>query len=337
MARRLRLLLPALLALLALMTGTSHAVTTTVTIPPGGTFTGPGQEFCGTYTGTLNPGSTGDHSCDLMGHMTGVLVDGIPHVVYSTRYDRPIGADTTTGDEVAFPATGSGLDAGEADQAARVIANYFPNHNPGLAEQYQIEGTEDQKAAAVQAALWHIGDDIEMDLETELGDTTETDFVTYANYLHILDAVADRALPSGEDDLDVHTDGPADGTPVGANGLFGPFTVNTNGGAVEFSTEDDILLVDSSGSPVSRTMHDGDTFWVEVPGLGQYEMEAETAGIQSTELRAWHLTTAQDELATPLADGTSEGGTFIETITFEIYEVRSAPADAVASDPAFTG
>lgn len=188
-------------------------------------FDGPGQVYCGTYHGSLGPAAPGTHSCDVAAFMVGGEVDGAPTVVYSTRADRPAGDPTAVTSTVDFPAEGS--DFGLNDEAARrVLVNYFPNENRGLAEPYQLGGDQDQKAAAVQAALWALGGDYEMDLDREPGDSDETDFVTFANYLHIMAAVDDGVLPDGEEDLFVTVTPPPDGELT--SNRAGPFVISTN-------------------------------------------------------------------------------------------------------------
>ena len=137
------------------------------------TFTGLGQHSTvrGTYTdsaGTAHPVTAS------AGEML-ATVDGVPTQGYCIDFTHGIsgGASLPEADWAQMP-----VPPGRIDSIAWVLNHFYPQDDP----KYPLQGTVAQKAASVQAAIWHFSDGF------DLG-TSGNDAVISANYTAILDAV----------------------------------------------------------------------------------------------------------------------------------------------------
>ena len=139
------------------------------------------------------------------------------------------------------------------DTVGRILAAYHPNGSGPAG--FEITGTDAQRAAATQAAIWHVTDGFDL----TVGDN---DPVIEANYAAILAAVDADALPSsGQPDVSLSitspevTSGDA-GTPVG------PFVVSTTASSVTLTPAAGVTVTDGEGVPLAGPIVDGTEFFL---------------------------------------------------------------------------
>jgi hypothetical protein len=176
------------------------------------------------------------------------------------------------------------------DTVGRILGSYHPiGVGP---EGYEIEGTDAQKAAGTQAAIWHFTNGFE--LEEATGDPhLGADYPgVYANYLKILDAVADDALPQigGTVSLSIEGDTEVEALP---GELVGPFTVHTSVASVELIPGGGATIHDESGAAFDGPASDGDQFWITSADAGAASVSAVAAGVESG-VRVFTETDLQD-------------------------------------------
>jgi Thioester domain len=169
------------------------------------------------------------------------------------------------------------------DAVERILNSYFPiGVGP---EGYEIEGTDSEKAAGTQAAIWHFTNGFE--LEGSNGHPA-----VLANYQTILDAVADGVLPAlgGPVTLSIEGDTDVDAIP---GQLIGPFTVHTSAASVDLTPSDGVTLHDEDGSPFEGPASDGAEFWLKASEAGHASVYAYGAGVESS-VRLFAKDHAQD-------------------------------------------
>jgi Thioester domain len=169
------------------------------------------------------------------------------------------------------------------DAVERILNSYFPiGVGP---EGYEIEGTDSEKAAGTQAAIWHFTNGFE--LEGSNGHPA-----VLANYQTILDAVADGVLPAlgGPVTLSIEGDTDVDAIP---GQLIGPFTVHTSTASVDLTPSDGVTLHDEDGSPFEGPASDGAEFWLKASEAGHASVYAYGAGVESS-VRLFAKDHAQD-------------------------------------------
>ena len=157
------------------------------------------------------------------------------------------------------------------DAVERILNSYFP---VGVGpEGYEIEGTDSEKAAATQAAIWHFTNGFE--LESSNGHPT-----VLANYQTILAAVADGALPAlgGPVTLSIEGDTDVDAIP---GQLIGPFVIHTSAASVDLTPGEGVTLHHEDGSPFEGPASDGDELWLEASEAGEASLYAYAAGVES--------------------------------------------------------
>jgi TQXA domain-containing protein len=157
------------------------------------------------------------------------------------------------------------------DAVERILNSYFP---VGVGpEGYEIVGTDSEKAAATQAAIWHFTNGFE--LESSNGHPT-----VLANYQTILAAVADGALPAlgGPVTLSIEGDTDVDAIP---GQLIGPFVIHTSAVSVDLTPGEGVTLHHEDGSPFEGPASDGDELWLEASEAGEASLYAYAAGVES--------------------------------------------------------
>jgi len=157
------------------------------------------------------------------------------------------------------------------DAVERILNSYFP---VGVGpEGYEIEGTDSEKAAATQAAIWHFTNGFE--LESSNGHPT-----VLANYQTILAAVAGGALPAlgGPVTLSIEGDTDVDAIP---GQLIGPFVIHTSAASVDLTPGEGVTLHHEDGSPFEGPASDGDELWLEASEAGEASLYAYAAGVES--------------------------------------------------------
>ncbi len=157
------------------------------------------------------------------------------------------------------------------DAVERILNSYFP---VGVGpEGYEIEGTDSEKAAATQAAIWHFTNGFE--LESSNGHPT-----VLANYQTIVAAVADGALPAlgGPVTLSIEGDTDVDAIP---GQLIGPFVIHTSAASVDLTPGEGVTLHHEDGSPFEAPASDGDELWLEASEAGEASLYAYAAGVEA--------------------------------------------------------
>src|SRR5690606_17873811 len=122
-----------------------------------------------------------------------------------------------------------------------ILRHYYPNGDGP--EGSQITGTNAQKAAATQAAIWHYTDDYEL-----TDDDGENDPVIIDNYNTILAAVEGGLAGFGEPTVSLSIT-PPESTSGEAEGLVGPYVINTSAANVTLSPSEGVTLHNEDGSP----------------------------------------------------------------------------------------
>jgi hypothetical protein len=160
------------------------------------------------------------------------------------------------------------------DKVERILVNYHPMGNGPAG--YELKGAENIKAAATQAAIWHVTDGFELDT----GDG-ENDADLVANYEAILGALAANAL-SGLDEGDVSLSIEAPGGTEGPQGeLVGPFVVSTSAAEVQLSASDGLTLHNEDGTPFEGPGVDGSEIWLRSDGTTEGTLSATATGQQT--------------------------------------------------------
>lgn len=169
------------------------------------------------------------------------------------------------------------VDVANRETVGRILGSYHPiGDGP---EGYKIEGDDDQKAAATQAAIWHFTNGFVLDEpgDAALGAGYE---VIHASYLKILAAVEAGVLPQigGTVTLTIEGDTDVDAAP---GDLVGPFTVKTSVASVELVPGTGTTLHNEDGSAFEGPASDGDQFWLTSSQGGTASVSAVATGVQS--------------------------------------------------------
>jgi TQXA domain-containing protein len=171
-----------------------------------------------------------------------------------------------------------------ADIVAKIMNAYFPvGEGP---DGYELTSpTDKEKAAATQAAIWHYTNGYVMSEQPPPGvppdglphqDTQNI----YADYLTIIQAVEDDALPAPVGDLELTLEAPADLDPVPGQ-LVGPYVVHTNAASVELAPDAGLTVHKENGDDFGDTAHDGDELWLKATEDGTLELKATATGVKS--------------------------------------------------------
>jgi TQXA domain-containing protein len=227
-------------------------------------FNGPVPGESGTLAGSID-GDGGSYA----GGLFSITIDG---EVDSKAYCIDILTEidgTPTYDETPWAESGiSNLAAVEA-----ILRHYYPNGNGP--EGFTLEGENEHKARATQAAIWHFTDGFE--LSTDAGHNPPE---VIANYETILAAVADGLDGFGEPTVTLAITSP--GTTEGAVGeAVGPYVVDTTADEVTVTASEGVTLVDSEGAPFTDQIVDGTELWLSSDTAGPGSITA-TASATAT-------------------------------------------------------
>lgn len=203
------------------------------------------------------------------GQMMGpVAENGVITSTYCIDINTPIGLMDTTelgpwSDALAVvpPGASNELTGQNLQNIARIVANNFPNAD-GLAP---LAGTNNEKALAVQWAIWHYANGFEPGLPVSFVPFPLTPATVMANYEIIIDAVENGVYPAAPEPVLPYLElVPPAGTVGFANGApVGPLTVRTNPGvSVNASVGGDAVIVDATGTPLVGPFQDGDQLYV---------------------------------------------------------------------------
>ena len=210
-------------------------------------------------------GPTADHWADIEGTVEGETdIQSFEAGLFDLLIDGDINATGYCIDIHTSIAGGTELDEIEWNEASvpnldkveAILRWYYPNGDgPDGAK---IEGSNAQKAAATQAAIWHYTDGFSLD---------DDDDVIQANYDAIVAAVEGGLEGFGEPTVDVSITPPAS-TEGHAGGLVGPYVINTSGSSVTLTTSDGVTLHNEDGSPFTGTVTDGTEVWLSSASEG---------------------------------------------------------------------
>jgi len=155
------------------------------------------------------------------------------------------------------------------DAVERILNSYFPiGSGP---EGHEITGTDSEKAAGTQAAIWHFTNGFE--LEGSNGHPA-----VLANYQAILAAVAADALPALGGPITVNISGETDVDAIPGQ-LIGPFVIHTTAASVELTPSEGVTLHNEDGSPFEGPASDGDEIWLKASEAGEASLYAYGAGV----------------------------------------------------------
>ena len=187
-------------------------------------------------------------------------------------------ADRINGGDVLPEAPWGESDVANRDNVERILNSYHPiGAGP---EGYEIEGTDAQKAAATQAAVWHFTNGFQL-VEAAGDHTVSEGYATvFANYQTILKAVADGVLPvlGGPVTLSIEGDTYVDAIP---GQLIGPFTIHTSAASADLTPSTGVTLHDEDGSPFEGPASDGNKVWLKASEAGYASLYALAAGAES--------------------------------------------------------
>jgi TQXA domain-containing protein/LPXTG-motif cell wall-anchored protein len=170
------------------------------------------------------------------------------------------------------------------DIVAKIMNAYFPlGSGP---DGYELTSpTDKEKAAATQAAIWHYTNGYVMSEQPPLGTPPDglphqdTENI-YADYLTIIQAVEDDALPAPAGDLTLSLEAPPDVDPVPGQ-LVGPYIVHTNAASVTLVPDAGLTVHKANGDAFGDTAHDGDELWLKATADATLALKAQATGMKS--------------------------------------------------------
>ncbi|HEX6569023.1 MAG TPA: thioester domain-containing protein [Acidimicrobiales bacterium] len=227
-------------------------------------------ELLGSADGESGPvhGTAGDTTRSWGGGLFDVLIDGeVESKAYCIDIHTGIdeGADL---DEVDWDTSG----VANLAKVEAILRWYYPNGNGP--DDHQLGGSNEDKARATQAAIWHYTDGFEL---TE-GDPNSDAVVD--NYTTILAAVEDGLEGFGEPTVTLSITPPAD-TAGDVGGLVGPYVVNTTATSVTLTPSDGVTLHNEDGSPFTGTVADGTEVWLKSAHAGSGTITATAEAVAS--------------------------------------------------------
>jgi hypothetical protein len=184
-----------------------------------------------------------------------VVIDGeVDTVAYCIDLHTPIPEDTDL-DEIEWETSG----VANLAKVEAILAHYHPGGDGP--EAHAITGTDAQKAAATQAAIWHYTD------EYELTPGEPNDPVIVSNYQEILAAVEAGLDGFGEPTVTLSITPPASTEGV-AGGLVGPYVINTSAESATLTPSEGVGLFNEDGSPFTDAVVDGTQVWLSSGSAG---------------------------------------------------------------------
>lgn len=197
---------------------------------------------------------------DLSAGLLSLTIDGeVDAQAYCIDINTPIGQGASL-DEIEWDTSG----VANLDEVEAILRHYHPNGNgpdDGPAE-HQIAGTDAEKAAATQAAIWHYTDGF--DLTDDDGENPQQ---IIDNYNAILLAVGDGLEGFGEPTVSLTITPPASTEGV-EGGLVGPYTINTTADSVTLTPSEGVTLHNEDGSAFTGEVVDGTQVWLSSANEG---------------------------------------------------------------------
>lgn len=217
---------------------------------PGDTITVTG----GSPTGTIN-GTYAGQAYSVLGGVV-QTTGGVAYCAdFSTLVTIGAVVDQVPWDDLA----GGDLSAGSLPVVAAITNYEFPQD-----QGFSLEGTDQDKAAGVQAALWHFTNGFELS-----GDNSAA---LIANYNTILARVANKEYPSLKPRVLTITPASSTGT---TNLVAGPFTLTSSLGDATVTASDGAQLTDANGDALaSNQLDDGAKFYVKSANAGAVTLTA---------------------------------------------------------------
>ena len=165
----------------------------------------------------------------------------------------------------------SEADIDNLDTIEAILRWYHPNGSGP--EDHMITGTDAQKAAGTQAAIWHFANGFDLDE----GDANDP--VIVANYLAILAAVEAGLEGLPEPSLTITPPASTEGT---TGGLVGPYVISTNATGVTLTTSEGVTVHNEDGSPFTGEVVDGTEVWLSSEAEGAGTLSASGTGQSGT-------------------------------------------------------
>jgi TQXA domain-containing protein/LPXTG-motif cell wall-anchored protein len=179
-----------------------------------------------------------------------VVIDGeVDAQAYCIDINTPV-RDGDTLDETDW----SSIGVDNLEKVGAILRHYHPNGNGP--DDHAITGTDAQKAAATQAAIWHYTDGYEL-----TDDPARNPQVIIDNYKAILAAVEGGLEGFGEPSVSLTITPPASSSGE-AGSLVGPYTINTTADSVTLTPSDGVALHNEDGSPFTAEVVDGTQVWL---------------------------------------------------------------------------
>lgn len=255
-------------------------------------------------------GDSGPWRSYMAGEMLLAIDGGETVVGYCIDIQTSISAATGTG----LPEVPWGLSGiANLDQVSYVLNTYVPGSS-------LLSGTADEKAASIQAAIWHLTDDFNL----RTNDSNAAAVI--ANYNAILAAIPAEGLPVEPAPSLAIT--PAALTAY-VGSAAGPFTVDTTGTELPLTIPAGVQVVDWASRLPITSVSDGDVFGIVGTTVGSVEVPATaTATIHAGRVFA-HLDPSGDPVVQRLILAqTSEATTSASvTATFEEEEVTTTTTE----------
>jgi TQXA domain-containing protein len=190
-----------------------------------------------------------------------VVIDGeVETFAYCIDLHTPIPEDTDL-DEIEWETSG----VANLAKVEAILAHYHPDGNGP--EAHAITGTDAQKAAATQAAIWHYTDEYDL----TLGEPNDP--VVVSNYEAILAAVEGGLDGFGEPTVTLSITPPASTEGV-AGALVGPYLVNTSAESATLTPSEGVGLFKEDGSPFTDAVVDGTEVWLSSASEGSGTLSA---------------------------------------------------------------
>jgi TQXA domain-containing protein len=190
-----------------------------------------------------------------------VVIDGeVDTFAYCIDLHTPIPEDTDL-DEIEWETSG----VANLAKVEAILAHYHPGGNGP--EEHAITGTDAQKAAATQAAIWHYTDEYDL----TLGEPNDP--VIVSNYSAILEAVEGGLGGFGEPTVTLSITPPASTEGV-AGELVGPYVINTSAESATLTPSEGVGLFNVDGSPFTDSVVDGTQVWLSSESEGSGTLSA---------------------------------------------------------------
>ena len=194
--------------------------------------------------------------------MFNLEIDGdVDALAYCIDINTPIRTGDTL-DEIEWATSG----VANLAKVEAILRWYHPNDvGP---DEFPIAGTDQEKAAATQAAIWHYTDGYDLSQNAEHNPQQIID-----NYNAIIAAVDGGLEGFGEPTVSLSIT-PPESTSGEAEGLVGPYLVNTSAAEVTLTPTEGVTLHNEDGSPFTDTIVDGTQIWLSASAEGEGSISA---------------------------------------------------------------